>query len=232
MKPLIYVVDDEIEVNKLISQQLSLYDFEVKSFHSGIELEQALKRQVPQLCLLDLGLPDTDGMNLVKKLSQDKDMGLVIISGRDGLADKVLGLEFGADDYISKPFDPRELVARVKSVIRRILPSQDEQPAAQLSKASFAHWCYDPATLTLNNTQQSLALSTAEAEILALFLAKPQQILARERFIKEHSDPFDRSIDVRISRLRKKIEVDHKQPKIIKTVYGSGYIFTAGVSWQ
>lgn len=247
-KPLIYLVDDEQDIRNLVSLELSKYDLEVEAFDSGTALQQALEQRLPVLCLIDLGLPDMDGMSLIQSL-QHKNVGLIIISGRDSLPDKVLGLEFGADDYISKPFDPRELVARVKSVIRR-LGATHQQLTSQLTSAqannseqsdapkkqSFAHWTFEPATLTLIHNQSEPAkremLSAAEADILKIFLAKPQQILARERLIPEHLDPFDRSIDVRISRLRKKLELDHKDPKIIKTVYGAGYMFTPAVTLE
>lgn len=231
MKPLIYLVDDDADIRQLISRELTKYDLEVQDFSSGAALESALEHQLPVLCLIDLGLPDMDGMNLIQKL-QHQNVGLIIISGRDSLPDKVLGLEFGADDYISKPFDPRELVARVKSVIRRLSTAdakQDQASDTTPAKLVFAHWTFDPATLTLSSDEHSEMLSAAEAGILQIFLNKPQQILARERLIPDHLDPFDRSIDVRISRLRKKLEIDHKNPKIIKTVYGAGYIFTAAV---
>lgn len=250
-KPLIYLVDDEQDIRDLISAELSKYDLEVQAFGSGTALQHALEQRLPVLCLIDLGLPDMDGMSLIQNL-QNKNVGLIIISGRDSLPDKVLGLEFGADDYISKPFDPRELVARVKSVIRRLSAAQEQltraraehsldgstgnstEPSDPPKRLSFAHWIFEPATLTLIDNQSEPAkremLSAAEADILKIFLAKPQQILARERLIPDHLDPFDRSIDVRISRLRKKLELDHKNPKIIKTVYGAGYMFTPAVS--
>lgn len=245
-KPLIYLVDDEQDIRDLISLELSKYDLEVQAFGSGAALQQALEQRLPVLCLIDLGLPDMDGMSLIQSL-QHKNVGLIIISGRDSLPDKVLGLEFGADDYISKPFDPRELVARVKSVIRRLSATHQQLTSELISaqgnnseqsdtpnKLSFAHWTFEPATVTLIDNQAEPArremLSAAEADILKIFLGKPQQILARERLIPEHLDPFDRSIDVRISRLRKKLELDHKEPKIIKTVYGAGYMFTPAVT--
>lgn len=233
MKSLIYVVDDEQDISQLIHQELVKYDFDVQTFTTGNALKEALLKREPNLCVIDLGLPDMDGMTLIKHLKEQPNIGLVIISGRDSLPDRVLGLELGADDYISKPFDPRELVARVKSVIRRVQPdiidqSNEDTPA----KAHFAHWTFDKGTLTLSSEQKTETLSVAEAEIINIFLAKPNQILTRERFMKEHIDPFDRSIDVRISRLRKKIETDHKNPKIIKTVYGAGYIFTATIRWE
>ena len=167
----------------------------------------------------------------MKKLFDDKKIGVIILSGRNSLPDKVLGLELGADDYISKPFDPRELVARVKSIIRRLITT--ESPITALNTASFGDWTFEQSTLTLGNSKgDSFMLSAAESEILMILLNAPRQILSRERLLSEDATSFDRSIDVRMSRLRKKIEQDHKNPKIIKTVYGAGYIFTLEVTWR
>jgi len=230
-KHLIYVIDDEPEICDLVCQELERYNFSTKAFTTGGQALLAIKKQLPSLCIIDLGLPDMDGLSLVKKFVDDKKMGVIILSGRNSLPDKVLGLELGADDYISKPFDPRELVARVKSIIRRIVVN--ELPIATLNTASFGDWTFEQSTLTLaNNNGDSFMLSAAETEILMILLSAPRQILSRERLLSEDATSFDRSIDVRMSRLRKKIEHDHKNPKIIKTVYGAGYIFTLEVTWQ
>jgi DNA-binding response OmpR family regulator len=230
-KNLIYVIDDEPEICDLVCQELERYNFSTKAFTTGGQALLAIKKQLPSLCIIDLGLPDMDGLSLVKKFVDDKKMGVIILSGRNSLPDKVLGLELGADDYISKPFDPRELVARVKSIIRRIMVN--ELPIATLNTASFGDWTFEQSTLTLaNNNGDSFMLSAAETEILMILLSAPRQILSRERLLSEDATSFDRSIDVRMSRLRKKIEQDHKNPKIIKTVYGAGYIFTLEVNWQ
>ena len=230
-KPLIYVIDDEAEICDLVCQELERYNFSTQSFTTGEQALLAIKKKLPSLCIIDLGLPDMDGLSLVKQLFDDKKIGVIILSGRNSLPDKVLGLELGADDYIGKPFDPRELVARVKSIIRRIIVN--EQPAKTLHTASFGDWTFAHSTLTLaNNKGDSFMLSAAETEILMVLLNAPRQILSRERLLSEDATSFDRSIDVRMSRLRKKIEQDHKNPKIIKTVYGAGYIFTLEVTWQ
>lgn len=230
-KPLIYVIDDEADICDLVCQELERYNFTTQSFTTGEQALIAIKKQLPTLCIIDLGLPDMDGLSLVKQLFDDKKIGVIILSGRNSLPDKVLGLELGADDYIGKPFDPRELVARVKSIIRRIVVN--ELPTKTLHTACFGDWTFAQSTLTLaNNKGDSFMLSAAETEILMVLLNAPRQILSRERLLSEDATSFDRSIDVRMSRLRKKIEDDHKNPKIIKTVYGAGYIFTLDVTWQ
>lgn len=230
-KPLIYVIDDEVDISNLVCQELERYNFETRAFTTGNQALSAIKEQLPALCIIDLGLPDMDGLSLVKELFDDKKVGVIILSGRNSLPDKVLGLELGADDYIGKPFDPRELVARVKSTVRRLIVS--ESVTATPQQAHFGDWRFDQSTLTLaNSIGDSFMLSAAEAEILIILLNAPRQILSRERLLSEDATSFDRSIDVRMSRLRKKIEQDHKNPKIIKTVYGAGYIFTLEVKWQ
>ena len=230
-KPLIYVIDDEPEICDLVCQELERYNFNTQAFTTGEQALLAIKKQIPSLCIIDLGLPDMDGLSLVKKLFDERKIGVIILSGRNSLPDKVLGLELGADDYIGKPFDPRELVARVNSIIRRLAAT--EQPTTKLRTAHFGRWAFEQSTLTLSNGEgDSFMLSAAEAEILMILLNAPRQILSRERLLSEDATSFDRSIDVRMSRLRKKIEQDHKNPKIIKTVYGAGYIFTLDVIWQ
>jgi DNA-binding response OmpR family regulator len=230
-KPLIYVIDDEPEICSLVCQELERYNFRTQAFCTGKEALLAIRKRLPSLCIIDLGLPDMDGLSLVKELFDDKKIGVIILSGRNSLPDKVLGLELGADDYIGKPFDSRELVARVKSIIRRLVVN--ELPDTTLQTASFGDWTFEQSTLTLYNNQgESFMLSAAEAEIFMILLKAPRQILSRERLLSLDATSFDRSIDVRMSRLRKKIEQDHKNPKIIKTVYGAGYIFTLEVTWQ
>lgn len=230
-RPLIYVIDDEQDICDLVCTELERYGFSTEAFSTGSQAQRAIKKRIPSLCIIDLGLPDMDGLSLVQNLFSDKKIGVIILSGRNSLPDKVLGLELGADDYIGKPFDPRELVARAKSIVRRL--NSNDQVTADHHSAIFGEWAFDQPTLTLtNNDGRKIMLSAAEAEILNIFLKAPKKILSRERLLSEHSMPFDRSIDVRMSRLRKKIEEDHKNPRIIKTVYGAGYIFTADVIWR
>ena len=185
-----------------------------------------------------------DGMTLVRELCQNPRIGVMIITGRGSLPDRVLGLELGADDYLIKPFDPRELVARVHSVLRRLEQIGRPEPGEIAKQAVFGDWCFDPATLTLTYIKSGAQaagkerveqLSSAEAELLMLLLRSPQQILNRDRLMGDllgrDSIPYERSIDVRLSRIRKKLEEDPKRPKLIKTVYGVGYLLAVGVEW-
>ncbi|WP_293268740.1 response regulator transcription factor [Neptunomonas sp.] len=239
---LIYITDDERDICDIVSRELQAYGFNVETFLTGSELKQALQLKSPDLCIVDLGLPDMDGIELVKSLCEQANMGVMILSGRDSVTDRVLGLELGADDYIVKPFIPRELVARVNSLFRRFKKNNHEQQSTSLKVAQFAGWRYDPSTLTLSGVlscdiqegeseEIGQELSAAEHELLMLLLHSPRKIMSRDKLLGERISPFDRSIDVRMSRVRKKIENNPKQPTLIKTVYGVGYILTADVEW-
>ncbi|GGK55452.1 response regulator transcription factor [Amphritea balenae] len=228
----IYVIDDEVDICQLVSQELELFGYTVQTFTTGAQAVHALRNRPPALCIIDLGLPDMDGMELVKQLCEEHNVGVMILSGRNSVPDKVLGLELGADDYIVKPFIPRELVARVKSLLRR-LEKAGPAPQDSSSKAFFSDLSYDPATLTLTTaTGDAEELSSAEHELLIKLLRAPKTILSRDQLLGDQASPFDRSIDVRMSRVRKKIEQDPKNPEIIKTIYGVGYILTTDVSWN
>jgi DNA-binding response OmpR family regulator len=170
-------------------------------------------------------------MDLVREIKENSTAGVLILTGRSHVSDKVMGLEIGADDYMIKPFDPRELVARVKSVLRRQTESPFNKPQ---EIANFHQWKFNLSNNTLTGAEGAeIILSTAEAEILKKFVKNPNRILQRERLVG-HRDmgPDDRSVDIRISRLRKKLETDAKSQQIIKTVYGSGYLFLAQVTWN
>ncbi|MFL0805894.1 MAG: response regulator transcription factor [Oceanobacter sp.] len=226
----IYVVDDDQDVCDLIARELGGFGFDVSVFHTGQQALQAIRRQPPRLCIIDLGLPDMDGMSLVRALGPQARVGVLILSGRGSLPDRVMGLELGADDYITKPFEPRELIARVHSVQRRM--GQAERDETEPRQARFADWHFNPATLTLlRDSGEEQTLSAAEGDLLGTLLRSPQHILSRDRLLGDQTIPYDRSIDSRMSRLRKKLEADPKEPRIIKTVYGAGYIFAVPVAW-
>ncbi len=233
---LIYVVEDDADIARLVSQELQRYSHKVQTFASGALLNAAIARQAPRLCIIDLGLPDMDGLALVRELTERQDIGVLILSGRNSLPDRVLGLELGADDYLSKPFDPRELVARVNSILRRVslvdatAPMSSEQSARI---AFFDNWQFDAATLQLLHTDGHVQeLSAGEARLLLQLLQRPRQILSRDALLTGNDDAFDRSIDVRMSRIRKKIEQDPRSPRLVKTVYGMGYMLTVDVRWN
>ena len=233
-EPLIFIIDDDQDICGLAQSELQCYGYDVRTFNTGNQAWQALKQVTPAVCIVDLGLPDMDGMKLVRELSEKPEIGVLILSGRGSLPDQVLGLELGGDDYITKPFEPRNLIARVNSLVRRVNRSTDPKPQLKtIKKARFADWTYTPTTLTLQHSSgESFALSTAEGDLLNTLIGSQKQILSRDRLLGEQAIPYDRSIDSRMSRLRKKIEVDPKQPQIIKTVYGAGYIFAVDVSWE
>lgn len=233
----IYVVEDEPDIRRLVCDVLEGYGYAVTAFSSGREARQAIRREPPSVCLVDLGLPDMDGLSLVRELWEDVRFGVIILSGRSSVSDRVLGLELGADDYIVKPFEPRELVARVNTVIRRREQLAVAASGAANAKARFAEWTFDPGNLTLTASDgRQESLTAAEASLLAALLRAPKRVLSRDQLQGEATMdrddlPFDRAIDVRISRLRKKLEQDAKAPRLIKTVYGAGYLFTADVTW-
>ena len=175
-----------------------------------------------------------DGMQVVRQLQEGTPCAVLILTGRNDVTDRVLGLELGADDYIVKPFEPRELVARVRSILRRYQRSAAAEAITERNIASFAGWIFDGNRHTLTAPDgREIGLSAAEAGLLATLLRRPNKILSREQLLGERDvDPFDRSIDVRISRLRRKLDDDPQNPRLIKTVYGAGYLFAAQVSWQ
>ncbi|MEQ6290320.1 response regulator transcription factor [Vogesella sp. GCM10023246] len=231
---LIFLVEDDLAVARLIGNVLRDYHFRCEVFHSGSELQRRLRQQVPDLVIVDLGLPDMDGMALVREVRALRRCGVVILTGRGHVGDRVMGLESGADDYIMKPFEPRELVARVRSILRRCDGGQEAPASAGGRVASFAGWRYEVDSYTLIAPDGSeKALSAGEGQMLQRFLERPNRVLPREQLLgQDDMSPYDRSIDVRISRLRRKLEDDSYSPRMIKTVYGAGYLFLSAVSWE
>jgi len=229
---LIYVIEDEPEVARLVLSALGEFGFNCEGFATGAAVLRRLQYEKPDLCIIDLGLPDMDGLDLMRRIAAASNAGMLILTGRGHTADRVMGLELGGDDYVTKPFESRELVARVRSILRR----RSTAPGAggQRRYASFLGWRIDCAANILRAPDGSEhLLGTAETQVLRCFVERPHQILTREQLMGARDLlPTDRSIDVRISRLRKKIEADPHEPAIIKTVYGAGYLFAADVAWE
>lgn len=205
-----------------------------ETFRDGRSVLRRLPAERPDLCIVDLGLPDVDGLELVREIARRCDCGMLILTGRGHTADRVMGLEGGGDDYMVKPFEPRELVARVRSILRRRGTPAPGAAPLQRRHARFAGWTLDCASNTLQAPGgDAQVLGLAEAQVLRAFLERPNQILTREQLVG-HRDlsPLDRSIDVRISRIRRRLEADPQNPRLIKTVYGAGYMLSAVVEWS
>jgi DNA-binding response OmpR family regulator len=230
---LIYVIEDDADVAKLVLAALRDFGFACEVFATGGAVLRRLQFEKPDLCIVDLGLPDMDGLDLMRRIAAASTAGVLILTGRGHTADRVMGLELGGDDYVTKPFESRELVARVRSILRRRKAAAGAAPG-QRRYANFLGWRIDCAANVLRAPDGSEhLLGTAETQVLRCFVERPHQILTREQLMGERDlSPTDRSIDVRISRLRKKIEPDPHEPAIIKTVYGAGYLFAADVSWE
>jgi two-component system OmpR family response regulator len=222
----ILVVEDDPPTRELISQYLAENHFEVSCAETGALAEATLREQPFDLVLLDLNLPDQDGMMLARKLGAEHKVPVVILTGRADEMDRVLGLELGADDYVTKPFSPRELLARVRAVLRRA-HSRPSPRGDSLRSYRFAGFELRMGTRKLiTPAGQQLDLTSGEFSLLAAFLKSPQQILSRDQLLETsrlYDDVYDRSIDVQILRLRRKIEDDASQPRLIKTERGAGY---------
>ena len=235
----IAVLDDEVDITQLLADYLRGHGYRVTALHTGRTLMQLMPVDPPALVLLDLGLPGEDGFSIARQLREHWRCGLVIVTGRGDSIDKVVGLEVGADDYVTKPFDLRELLARIKAVLRRVVPAElpaHGLPAADAAhgKLSFAGWQLDTAARSLANPQGvDVALTSGEFDLLRAFAEHPGRVLSRdfllERTRGREAGPFDRTIDVQVGRLRKKLEADAEAPQIIKSVRGAGYIMAAPV---
>jgi two-component system, OmpR family, response regulator len=235
----IAVLDDEPDITQLLATYLRSHGYRVSELHQGAALMQLLDQDAPALVLLDLGLPGEDGLAIARRLRELPALGLVIVSGRGDAVDKVVGLEIGADDYITKPFDLRELLARVKAVLRRtaLAAAEAPTPSAETTREglAFAGFTLDLAARCLRDAAANeVALTTGEFELLTVFVQHAGRVLSRD-FLLEHSRgrdaaPFDRTVDVLVGRLRKKLADDLQSPQILKSVRGAGYMLALPVA--
>ena len=249
----IAILDDEPDITQLLATYLAASGFRVTQLHSGRALMDLMASATPDLVLLDLGLPGEDGFAIARRLREHWACGLVIVTGRGDAVDKVVGLEIGADDYVTKPFDLRELLARVKAVLRRTQGNPPESVPAALSPAPaqrngtgdaagaqecerfrFAGWLLDRGARRLVAPQGAeVALTSGEFDLLSVFVRHPGRVLSRDFLLEStrgrEAAPFDRTIDVQIGRLRRKLEVDSQDPRILKSVRGAGYMLVPGV---
>lgn len=238
----ILIVDDEEGIRELLFAYLSDYGFEVAAVADGAAMRRHLTEHPVDLVLLDLGLPQEDGLVLARELRSRNDVpGIIIVTGRGEPVDRILGLELGADDYIAKPFDLREVVARVRSVLRRVVRPEggafaSASPATDTTERfEFDGWQVDlGARSVLRPDGTTVSLTTSEFDLLATLVRNPNRALSRDELMdalyKREAGPFDRAVDVLVGRLRRKIEADPAEPQLVKSVRGVGYLFAARVS--
>jgi len=219
------VVDDDPELRKLLSDYLTDVGFEVDLAGDGEQMRRAITRGMPDAIVMDLMLPGTDGLALTRELRSTSTVPILMLSARGEEIDRVVGLEVGADDYLAKPFSPRELLARLRALLRRA-----QVPAAQASEGIvFGPYRLDPTARRLLKNGAEVDLSSAEFDLLKVFAERPGRVLSRDVLLDllrgYEREPFDRTVDIRVGRLRRKIEPDHANPVFIRTVRGEGYLF-------
>jgi DNA-binding response OmpR family regulator len=232
----VLVVDDDASIREMLRDYLSSHGYEVALASDGTSMRSQIEAATPDLVLLDLGLPREDGLSLARYLRERYDVGIIMVTGAATTVDRIVGLEVGADDYVAKPFEPRELLARIKSVMRRLQarPANAATPAASPKQVAFGHCRLDLASHQLFGPEGTeIPITTMEFELLQVFSEHPGKALSRDRILtltkNREWDPYDRSIDIRVARLRRKLEVDAENPQVIRTVRGVGYMFVSAV---
>jgi two-component system, OmpR family, response regulator len=232
----ILMVDDDPDICAIVKEYLAAEGYRVSVAHDGNGMRGVIERSPVDLLLLDVKLPKEDGLTLARTLRAEKSgAGIIIVTGRGETIDRIVGLELGADDYLTKPFHLRELLARVKSVLRRKAPSVTKTPSSKRSLAEFDGWHLDMSARELfSPAGEDVRLTTGEFDLLVAFVTNANHVLSRDRLLEmtrgREVGPYDRTIDVQVGRLRRKFGDKWEQSRLIKTVRGSGYIFTATVN--
>ena len=231
----VIALDDDPAVREMVAEYLGQNEIRVTAVASGAELAAAMAREVADLVILDLRLRGEDGMHIARKLREQSAIPILMLTGRAEEADRVMGLELGADDYLTKPFSPRELLARIRALLRRAQAQATVADAmAKVRAYRFAGWELNIGLRKLKSPKgEAIELTNGEFRILAAFLSAPQRILSRDQLLElsrvHNAEVYDRAIDIQILRLRRKIEADPAQPKFIKTERGAGYVFSVPV---
>ena len=230
----ILVVDDDTEIRNLLHEYLQKQGYRVTAVADGKGLRTAVATSHPDLIILDLMLPGEDGLMLCRDLRAKSEIPIIMLTARGDETDRIVGLELGADDYVAKPFSPRELLARIKSVLRRARALPENLKSEESGVFRFAGWTLDAATRNLTSPQGVVvSLSGTDFRLLKIFVDHPSRVLTRDQLIdlmlSRDAGPYDRAIDVQVSRLRQRLGEDAKEPVIIKTVRGQGYVFAAQV---
>ena len=233
-RPHLLIVDDDREIRSLLAQYLEKHEFRTTAVADGKEMRRVLERSHVDLLVLDLMLPGEDGLSLCRELRSRSQLPIIMLTARGEDVDRIVGLELGADDYLGKPFNPRELLGRIKAVLRRAAHTPRDPSPETVRGFAFGDWRLDTVTRTLTDTAgKEVPLSGAEYRLLAVLLGSANRVLSRAQLTEllrgRDADPFDRSIDVRVSRLRQILGDDARAPQIIKTVYGEGYVVGVNV---
>lgn len=230
----ILVVDDEVSIRRPLADYLATKGFSIDEASNAAEARAALADRSYSLVILDIMMPGEDGLSLCRSIRETYDTPTILLSARAEEIERIVGLEMGADDYVTKPFNPRELMARVRAVMRRTMREPRSRLAQAAESLSFGSWILDIKQQALVGGDGVLvSLSTGEFDLIRALLSRPHTVRSREELLAEtrgrSANAFDRSIDNMISRLRQKIEEDPKNPRIIKTVWGSGYLLAVDV---
>jgi DNA-binding response OmpR family regulator len=224
--PRVLVVDDDAGIRDLLADYLAKQGMSVQTARDGKEMDARLEGYAPDLVVMDLMLPGEDGLSLTRRLKADRHVPVIMLSARGEDIDRIVGLEVGADDYLPKPFNPRELLARIRAVLRRGAGAAAQEREEVIR---FGVFTLDLAAQSLSREGEDIPLTQAEFTLLKIFVEHPNRVLTRDQIMDWlkgfERDPFDRSIDVRVTRLRRKIEDDPANPAYIRTVWGQGYLF-------
>lgn len=225
MNPLIHILDDDEKLTRLLSKYLTDFGFQVHCSHTPSQGLKAINKHPPDCIILDVMLPEIDGFEVCRQIRKTSPVPIIMLTARGELTDKVVGLEIGSDDYLAKPFEPRELVARINSLLRRI-----NNPAPSSHSFGELSLNYDSRSAFIQG--EDIQLSTNEFAILALLCSHPGKVFDRDSILQHlrgiDCDAFNRTVDIGVSRLRQKLGDDPKNPRFIKTVWGAGYIFISG----
>ena len=235
--PHILVVDDHSEIRDLLKRFLEQHGMRVSCARDGKEMKRLLDEREFDLLVLDLMMPGEDGLTLCRELRVKSRLPIIMLTAMGEETDRIIGLEMGADDYLPKPFNPRELLARIKAVMRRTQAESLPVPETLTRDLRFDRWLLDVNRRELVDEEGvGMSLSTAEFDLLKVFLERPQRVLSRDQLLDlargREAVAFDRAIDTLVSRLRRKLERDPKNPELIKTIWGGGYLFAADVTQE
>tara|TARA_B100000315_G_scaffold258633_1_gene311484 strand:- start:1622 stop:2338 length:717 start_codon:yes stop_codon:yes gene_type:complete len=231
----ILIVDDHRDIRDSLSKYLAQHEYRTSAAADAAEARKLIDQSAIDLVVLDIMMPGEDGLSLCRHIRQTTELPVILLTAIADDTDRVIGLEMGADDYLTKPFNPRELLARIKSVLRRTHSLPPRSAPAESDKIHFGKWTFDVAQReVIGQDDVAIPLSTAEFHLLSAFLERPKMVLSRDQLLDitsgRSAKVFDRAIDNQVSRLRKKLEDDPKKPTMIKTVWGGGYMLTVEVS--